>query len=410
MGIDIKSILREYDEQENIGTEGRRAATMAEKLVEAGISGSSEAGVRKALSERLSENDAKRMEAAAAIENESGLDRNGKKFAYGDFQRYLSESFTNALHVKNAQKVIMISAQENIRKGLAPEMGSALVKTAAKGQTSTVTIPTALLRYAQQEIGGLGGMRVTQNDAITGFLYWYFGKPDDVQFASQESAAKITAIASALDAHAAPSKFGELSYNAANAALDRISALEDKIDMIRSLVAGVTKDSLESKIKIDKAYIATCFNVLNMLAFTPPVMPGQQPQDIDMLAGGLAWELMSSIDDAYDCYKNTNGREIYRAKARRRMGTFTYAPEQTVRGAPQGTEDADPDPGQGGGSGYDYGDGIDDYVGDDYGGYDSISSDWMDDDYQLPYEAMPKAGKSGAELLKSFAVSDGGED
>lgn len=403
MSLDIKDLLYEFDsrakEGENIAAEGHKTATMAEKLVAAGISGNSEAGVRKALNDSLENNDAKRMKAAQEITEKQKLAHNGERLSYGEFQRYLMESFTNSLEVKNAQKVIMISTQENIMKGLAPEMGSALVKGAAKGQMSTVAIPTALLRHAQQEIGGVG-MRVTQNDIITGFLYWYFGKPDDVYFASKDAAVKITAIVDALEKNASPSKYGALSYNASSAALDRLDALEDKMDMVRSLVAGLTKDSLESKIKLDKTYIGLCFNILNMLALTPPIMPGQQPQDIDMMAGGMSWDLMAGIDDAYDYFKHTNGREIYKAKARSRMGTFAYAPEHPAGGydMPAGNSgiknDGDPD-------------GVDQYIGDDYGGYDSVGYD-PDDDFYEPdlINGLPRAGRKGIDAILQCAVED----
>ena len=95
-----------------------------------------------------------------------------------EYQRRAIAMMGNALTMKNVQKVVTIGNREKVRKGLPKEPAR---QKAAGTQVSTIAIPTALLRYVQQEIGAVQS-RLNQNDAMTGFLYWYFGQPDDVAF------------------------------------------------------------------------------------------------------------------------------------------------------------------------------------------------------------------------------------
>lgn len=394
--IDIQDILSQYGNKQDVMSEGKKTVTMAEKLGSQKINDNSEMGVRKTIDETMHIKDEERRAMAEQIENQS-YTHTGRRLSMGEFQKYLADSFTNTLNVKNAQKVVMMGNQENMRKGLAPEINAALSKNAGKGQMSTVTIPTQLLRRVQQEIGGLG-VKATQNDVMTGFLYWYFGRPEDVSFGSNDSIAKISEIVSNLDENASPSKFGQLSYNASNTILETLSSISDKMDTILSMVAGITKDSLDSKVKSDKIYIALCYNILNMLAFTPPMMPGDQPKDVDVLAGGLAWDLMSGIDDAYDYYKAKNGREIYKSKMRKRVNAFTYAPptyEQPQYSAQStafndgyensGNQDIDPN---------------DRYTGDDDDNYELID---LDNDYDN-IQFSSKTSKSDIEKLLAVGI------
>ena len=394
--IDIQDILSQYENKQDVMSEGKKTVTMAEKLGSQKINDNSEMGVRKTIGETMHIKDEERRAMAEQIENQS-YTHTGRRLSMGEFQKYLADSFTNTLNVKNAQKVVMMGNQENMRKGLAPEINAALSKNAGKGQMSTVTIPTQLLRRVQQEIGGLG-VKATQNDVMTGFLYWYFGRPEDVSFGSNDSIAKISEIVSNLDENASPSKFGQLSYNASNTILETLSSISDKMDTILSMVAGITKDSLDSKVKNDKIYIALCYNILNMLAFTPPMMPGDQPKDVDVLAGGLAWDLMSGIDDAYDYYKAKNGREIYKSKMRKRVNAFTYAPptyEQPQYGTQSttfndgyensGNQDIDPN---------------DRYTGDDDDNYELID---LDNDYDN-IQFSSKTSKSDIEKLLAVGI------
>ena len=247
-----------------------------------------------------------------------------------EHQRFLMLRLSNSLNIKNAQKIIILSNRENMRKGLTKEVSTGnknLVRTGGKNQISTIAIPTQLLRYVQQEIGALS-TRVTQNDILTGFLYWYFGKPEDVQFSDEDSVTKVEEIVENLDLNGSPAKLNRLNYNVSTALLDKLDMLMAQLDLISSLMTNASRESLDAKTRSEKMYIALCYNILNMLAFTPPVMPGEQPGDIDLLAGGSVWDLMSGIDMAYDYFKTKNGREIYKSKTHKKVQTFNYT--QTV--------------------------------------------------------------------------------
>lgn len=344
MAIDLQSILNDYDDKKY----SKSGSSNNNDLDD-----SDEVRAMKAILQRNIEHadsDEDRLNIISELEKTNSIEYNGKKYESSELQKFISASFTNALNIKNAQKIVIISNRENMRKGMNKEMNAALAKAAGKGQVSTITIPTQLLRYVQQEIGGLD-VKITQNDALAGFLYWYFGKPEDISFGSKEAASKINEIVTGLDINASPSKFSKVNYNTSNTLLERIEDLYGKMETVLSLTASLTKDSLESKVKSDKLYIALCYNILNLLAFAPPVMPGEQPEDVDMLAGGSVWDLMSGIDTAYDYFKNKNGREIYKSKVRKKINAFNYTPAQTVQ-----SYDNDND---------DYND-FDDFDGDDY--------------------------------------------
>ena len=376
MGIDLDKIFREYDENiapekpnkapapNNAFGEDRSKQAAVKTMVSGSGSGSGSGSNHSGSG--LSDSDEKRMAMAAKIAQEHDREINGAKLSAGEYQRFLHASFTNTLEVKNAQKVVMIANRDNVRRGLGLEVWNmALAKNAGSGRVSTVAIPTQLLRYVQQEIGGLS-MKATQNDIMTGFLYWYFGKPDDVPLGKPDAIAKIAEITAALDANSSPARFNKMSYNASNTVLDRLDELIGKIEQILSLVAGLTQDSLTSKIKSDKIYLALCYNILNMLAFTPPTMPGEKAQDVDILAGGLVWDLMTGVDSAYDYYKAKNGREIYRSKYRSKPTAYT-APSYAQPAAQQAVSYAGQDAG--------YDDSYDDEpdYNDEYEGYEDVN-------------------------------------
>lgn len=382
--LDIQQALAQYDNARNEGKSVNNGSTGNSNNSKDEATKIIQAGLRNSIKHNAS--DAERLELVKSLENpKENHVIDSKKYDMSDMQKYIMASFTNALNISNAQKIIIMSNRENMRRGLEKQMGSGSntgsnmsVRAAGKSQISTVAIPTRLLHYVQHEIGGLD-IKVTQNDIISGFLYWYFGKPDDVGFGSKETCAKIEEIVSKLDLNASPSKFSQVSYNTSNTLLERIEAIYDKIDTILSIVAGLTKDSIESKVKDDKIYIALCYNILNMLAFTPPVMPGEQPEDIDLLAGGTVWDLMSGVDTAYDYFKTKNGREIYKSKVRKRVNTFNYRPEQTIQSYDSYDEYAYSD------NAYDENT-YDDYMNIDEDGYTDVYMDdiYDSDDYSRP--------------------------
>ena len=298
-----------------------------------------------------------------------------------EYQRTLMSKLLNSLTVKNAQKIIILSNREDARKGLNNEVSSSnknMMKAIGKNQISTIAIPTQLLRYVQQEIGSLS-TRVTQNDIITGFLYWYFGKPEDMMFSDSETISKIEEIVENLDINGSPARLNRLNYNTSSALLDKLETLNEQLDLISSNMTVSVRDAMESKTRMEKMYIALCYNILNMLAFTPPIMPGEQPNDVDLLAGGAVWDLMSGIDLAYDYYKTKNGREIYKSKMHKKAQPFNYnqastttVPANSVFEQPvQPNYNDNPNE-------YDESDNYDDYYGDDYDDYDDVDLDEYD--------------------------------
>jgi len=347
-GYDIYGIMQDYKSEEakeeslksllktktggSSNSSSNSDTSMASELASAVASNQAEkVAVREATKEQTTDDKEAKLERLAELQQHRDIELGSQSYDIDgpEYQKSLMNKLVNALTVKNAQKVIIISNRENMRKGLNREMDGVgrLVKGVSKNQTSTITIPTQLLRYVQQEIGALS-IKVTQNDVMTGFLYWYFGRPEDITFDSDDTIAKMEEILGNLDLNASPAKFNRLNYNASNTVLDKLDVLSEQIDIISSLMTASSRESMDSKSKTDKMYIALCYNILNMLAFTPPIMPGDTPADIDLLANGNVWDLMAGIDTAYDYFKTRNGREIYKSKIRKKVNKFEY--QQTV--------------------------------------------------------------------------------
>lgn len=429
-GVDIDSILREYDEKQRSGAVSPKPAP---SMTGGGQGGSQQASGAPApasrpasRAEEIASNEIGDTSREREIRNATGgqdddkesllaraagmrPEKDGPKLEPTAYQRRAVAMCMNALNVRNAQAVIAISNREGIRKGLSKE--PELQKPLVRGQMSTVAIPTALLRYVQQEIGPLSG-RTSQNDAVTGFLYWYFGQPSEVGFPSPDSAAKAVEIVSNLDLNASPAKFNRVNYNMSGTLLERLDEIRDRLDAVAAWMQADMRDSVAGRVQADKSYIALCYLILSFSALAPPVMPGQGPEDIDVLAQGGVWDLMSGLDGAYDYFKAKNGREIYKARHGIRPAPKTYerpaAPSGPFDNAPAGPlYDPDPeddsmpaaghDPYTGDdGEGYreiepldDYG-GLDDAFGeDDEGEYDGIDTSYEGND--------PEAGDAFAE-------------
>lgn len=366
MAIDVQSILYNYDEQKQ---DKKEPESRSEDLISQNTEQKAlQTEVRNQQKDGPDDEREKLLSRLDEIQKhrDTELGEHSYDIDNPDVQKRLINSMSNALNIRNAQKIILLSNRENIRKGLNKEVSTgALMKGSMKGQTSTITIPTQLLRYVQQEIGGLS-TRMTQNDLMTGFLYWYFGKPEDVTFGSEEMDAKMNEILDNLDLNASPAKFNRLNYNTSTTVLDKLDTLSEQINVISSLMSTTTRDSIDLKTKTDKMYIALCYNILNMLAFTPPVMPGEKPEDIDLLANGSVWDLMSGVETAYDYYKSKNGREIYKSKIRKKVNQFNYV-QQPIAASPISDTNDDNDDNN-----------DDDYGYDDYEDYYG-----EDDDYEL---------------------------
>ena len=381
LDIDVQSMLYAYDQKQKLNNDAGKTNTDNESRADDLNTASTKDPALRAELQRLHEKNEsdERLKVVEKLESyHANRDNESGECSYDvdnpEVQKRLAETLFNSLNVKNVQKVIFINNRESIRKGLSKEVSTAgYTKNVAKGQMSTITIPTQLLRYVQQEIGGLS-TRMTQNDLMTGFLYWYFGKPEDVVFGSEEMNNKMQEILDNLDLNASPAKFNRLNYNTSTTVLDKLDSLSDQIDLISSLMSTNTRDSIELKTKSDKMYIALCYNILNMLAFAPPIMPGEQPEDIDMLANGTVWDLMSGIETAYDYYKTKNGRELYKSKIRKKVNNqFNYTQQPVSFGQ---TSDANNDSNEY--SEYnDYDD--DNYYGSDDGDYEEVDMSEFDD-------------------------------
>lgn len=378
LDIDVQSMLYAYDQKQKSNNDAGKTNTDNESRADDLNTASTKDPALRAELQRLHEKNEsdERLKVVEKLESyHANRDNESGECSYDvdnpEVQKCLAETLFNSLNVKNVQKIIFINNRESIRKGLSKEVSTAgYAKNVAKGQMSTITIPTQLLRYVQQEIGGLS-TRMTQNDLMTGFLYWYFGKPEDVVFGSEEMNNKMQEILDNLDLNASPAKFNRLNYNTSTTVLDKLDSLSDQIDLISSLMSTNTRDSIELKTKSDKMYIALCYNILNMLAFAPPIMPGEQPEDIDILANGTVWDLMSGIETAYDYYKTKNGRELYKSKIRKTVNNqFNYTQQPVSFGQ---TSDANNDS-----NAYnDYDD--NDYYGSDDGDYEEVDTSEFDD-------------------------------
>lgn len=288
-----------------------------------------------------------------------------------EYQRRAIAMMGNALTMKNVQKVVTIGNREKIRKGLSKDP----VRQKATGaQVSTVAIPTALLRYVQQEIGAVQS-RLNQNDAMTGFLYWYFGQPDDVLFQDETSAGRVAEVVENLDANASPARMGQLNYNISASLLDKLDVMSERLDGMAAMIGMIKGDGTELKVRSDKSYLAMCYLLLNYLGFTPLTAPGMRPSDLDLLVGGMAWDMMASVDDAYDYFRTTDGREKYKAKHGMRPATPYSPPVQSQQPSYSGAMPSYADTS---------GPADDDEDGDEYEGYEDIpdtpiSPDDMDD-------------------------------
>lgn len=388
-GLDIGSLLQKYDE------DAREKAAPKPKPGGGGSSGGGaqarprEAAPPPSRAEEIASNeigDTSRerqirnaVADGAAAEKERLIDRalgpdvprvDGLKIDAPEYQRRAVAMMLNATSIRNAQAVITISNRENIRKGLAKPVE--LQKSGNRGQTSTVTIRTASIGHARQEVGPLS-FRASQNEIIDGVLYWFFGKPADVVFPSPDAQARMDEIVANLDLNASPARFSRLNYNMSGTLLDRLDEIKDRLDAVAAWMQQDMKEGVASRMQSDKSYIALCYLVLAFSALAPPVMPGQKAGDLDLLARGGTWDLMSALDGAYDYYRARNGREIYKAKHGIRTTGFSYA------AAPVGPEPFVESGGQdlyGGGSGDDGGDdgrdGPDAYTGDDAEGYAEV--------------------------------------
>lgn len=309
-----------------------------------------------------------------------------------EYQRKAIAMMGNALTMKNVQKVVTIGNREKIRKGLSKDP---VRQKAAGAQMSTITIQTSLLRYVQQEIGAVQS-RLNQNDAMSGFLYWYFGEPDDVLFPDEASAGKASEVVANLNANASPARMGQLNYNISSSLLDKLEVMSERLDGMAAMMGMIKGDGTELKVRSDKSYLAVCYLLLNYLGFAPLIAPGMRPADLDLLVGGLAWDMMGSVDDAYDYFRTTDGREKYKAKHGMRPAKPYTPPVQTQQPGYSAPMPAYDGPGDGS-----------DGDEDEYDGYEEVPAspedmdDFLDDLDDAPDAPMDEDDESFEEGPKS---------
>lgn len=278
---------------------------------------------------------------------EAGRREKESRMGLPEFQSAVSSAVRDCLSLNNVQKLAAIKNQASIRRGMGRDPELALKKAVSKGQVSTVAIPTALLNGIRQQIGPLSSS-TNQNDLVTGFLYWYFGQPEDISFGSEASFEKVKEIVGNLKINASPSRASELSLNVSESLREQLAGINEELDRMVKLLDSIAMDSIGVKMRSDKAYIGISYIIMNLLMRTEPVAKHQRLDDIDFLASGGAWSLMDGIDAAYEYFRNTNGREIY--KARHGIKAARQAPATAYASGPayEPEEDGYPEPDAGG--------------------------------------------------------------
>ena len=377
------------------------AKTVAVRELQRGGSGSSNSSSNSTESNRNQED--------SAYDNEFGKDN----YDVGDmeYQKQLSFKISNAVRAKNAQQLLLNVNQGNQRKGLNYEVGEnrTIGIRSGKMRMSTIAIPQALYVKICEKVGSLSS-KVKQDDLMTGFLYWWLGKPEDVYFEDKETEKKILEVANNLDQRVSPANMGMMSYNQMDAILDKIDTIKSTLESMNRNVEIIESDTRKTHIDIEKLYISSCYDLLTGLAFTPPIGVNGRISDIDLMAGGGVWELMNSIDAAHNAFGTADGRRIYMEKMRKKVNTFNYGNISTekvvdsIANAPESDYDYDA---------YDYDDadysdyGIDSVDEGEFGFEDAELSDVSDtysDDFELTLEDRRRRIKNSKNMQSLFTV------
>ena len=297
------------------GQSAQAPPTRAEELVDNTAGDVSREHEIREASQKPADEYAARMEQVKGLckGREEGRREKSSRMGLPEFQSAVSAAVRDSISLNNVQKLAAIKNQASIRRGMGRDPELSLKKAVSKGQMSTVTIPTALLNYIRQQIGSLSSS-TNQNDLVTGFLYWYFGQPDNISFGSEATYEKIEEIVGNLKVNASPSRASELSLNTSEAMREQLAGINEELDRMVRLLDTIAMDSLGVKMRSDKTYIGISYIIMNLLMRTEPVAKHQKLADVDFLAGGSAWPLMDGIDAAYEYFRNTNGREIYKAR------------------------------------------------------------------------------------------------
>ncbi len=284
-----------------------------------------------------------------------------KKPTVYEYQRRMAARLSNALAARNVQKLIIINNRANLRKGL-----PGIQKPAVKGQTSTITIPTALLRRVQQEVGALSS-KANQNEIMTGFLYWYFGQPEEVSFPSDDAFSRVREITANLDETASPARAGKAGNSAVMELRDLVAENSSRLDAMFDLYQRMAALFGKLDRKVDGATIAAIYAMLNgMGSYTPVMGPGQPLDTLDVMAGGNSFTILELIQSATEYIARRDGRRIYEAKFKKAQSPYTYASDKPKYGQQtyQEPEPEEPD-------------------------YDGPDEDGDDEDDYYGYESLP---------------------
>ncbi len=419
-GLDVSEILRSWkpEDEEKERDEAREAVKAirdkaetairrdrAEELVDNNIGDPSlEHELRVAAGSGSSNNDAETqrlmniargkrpVQQEPDPEKDEDDDRLEKRPSASEYQRRLAAMLSNALAVRNVQKLVIINNRANLKRGL-----SQVTKPSAKGQMSTITIPTVLLRRVQQEVGALSA-KANQNEVMTGFLFWYFGQPEEVSFPSDDAYARVKEITGNLDETASPARAGKAGNSAVMEMRDMVAENSSRLDAMFDLYQKMS--SLFGKLdrKVDSATIAAVYAMLNgMGSYTPVMGPGQPLDTVDVLAGGNSFTILELIHDATDYISRRDGRRIYEAKFKKAASPYTYASDKPKYGQ-QVYQDPEPDE-------PDYND-EDEGDDDDYYGYESLP--YVDDipDDEDGYNEM----SGGEDVMAEADYGESGDD
>lgn len=362
MDFDITSTLAKYDAKDKPKPGGgsgsantaqqasARLLSRAEEIVDNTAGNAAREHELREAAQRPADEYAERMEQIRDLSDtrEKAKPQPEKEPEMPELQTRVIAAAQGCLILNNVQKLIAIRNRAALQRGMGKDAETAL-KKASKGQVSTVTISTSLLNRVRAQIGSLSSY-TNQNDIITGFLFWFFGEPDDVVFGSEASYEKIMEIVEKLKTNASPVKASELSLTAMESLREQLININETLDKMVRLMSSVATDSIGIKMRSDKAFIGIAYLIMNALMRTEPVSRHQDLDDVDYLGGGSAWALEAGITAAYEYFRDTNGREIYKArhgiKPRPAPPVPTYSPEpvyepEDAGGAYGGDDDDD---------------------------------------------------------------------
>lgn len=317
MSTDIYSILQDYDAKQ----QEEKDKSMAEQLTDAVSENMSK---QKALRD-MAKHNREEKEESEDIDKHREIELGSGKLDIQsiEYQEKLAKKIYNAFTLPNVQKMIRMNKQ-NTQRGMNKEYTANMYagKNVPKTQTSRVDIPTHLLNKIMSEIGNVP-FRITNDLAITGFLYWYYNIPVGNEFDADKQN-KVQEIVDTLNLEASPSQTMQANKSMLDSLANDMVDLKTMVDSLKNGVDAINTTTSRMQPDIMKVKMAIFYNILNMLAFTPPIMPNDKLGDIDFLANGYTWDISDAFDHAFSYYEKSNGRDIYKNKIRQKMNQYEY--------------------------------------------------------------------------------------